>query len=83
MTSIFLPSTVPPKSSTAIFTASTAPWPLKLVEYTPDMSPSTPIFTTSFEIPAADALPPAARSAMPQTVAIYDDFMIFLPVFAS
>ena len=46
ITSIGLPSTVPPKSSTAIFTASTPYLPDRSA-IMPDWSPSTPILTTS------------------------------------
>src|SRR5215469_4337102 len=48
MISIFLPRTVPPKSSAAICAATTEPIPLRS-EYRPDMSARTPIFTASFE----------------------------------
>src|SRR5215467_4629946 len=48
MISIFLPRTVPPKSSAAIRAATTEPIPLRS-EYRPDMSARTPIFTASFE----------------------------------
>src|SRR5271154_4243004 len=49
MTLIGLPSTVPPKSSIAIFVAVTEPWPVG-VDAGPFMSVSTPILTTSSEI---------------------------------
>src|ERR1700722_15378197 len=48
MTLIGLPSTVPPKSSTAICAAVTEPWPVG-VDAGPFMSVSTPILTTSSE----------------------------------
>ena len=48
MTLIGLPSTLPPKSSTAICAAVTEPWPVG-VEAGPFMSVSTPILTTSSE----------------------------------
>src|SRR5215471_10633346 len=56
MISIFLPRTVPPKSSAAICAATTEPIPLKS-EYRPDMSARTPIFTTSFESCACAYVP--------------------------
>src|SRR6516164_8694299 len=46
MISIFLPRTVPPKSSAAICAATTEPIPLRS-EYRPDISARTPIFTPS------------------------------------
>src|SRR6478735_4236764 len=46
---IGLPSTLPPKSSTAICAAVTEPWPVG-VEAGPFMSVRTPILTTSSEI---------------------------------
>src|SRR5271168_3417271 len=52
MSWIGLPRTVPPKSSIAICAAATEPGPSAL-EDGPDMSVSTPIFTTSSEICAA------------------------------
>jgi hypothetical protein len=56
--SIGLPNTLPPKSSTAIRTAVTAPSP-DSQENWPDMSVSTPILTASSEIAGvcADAQP--------------------------
>ena len=48
ITLIGLPSTLPPKSSTAICAAVTEPWPVG-VEAGPFMSVSTPILTTSSE----------------------------------
>ena len=45
---IGLPKTLPPKSATAISAAATEPGPVG-VEAGPDMSVSTPIFTTSSE----------------------------------
>src|ERR1700682_1168312 len=49
---IGLPSTLPPKSSAAIWAATTEPGPARS-EYAPVMSVSTPIFTTASEICAA------------------------------
>src|SRR2546429_7456565 len=49
MTLIGLPSTVLPKSSTAICAAVTEPWPVG-VDAGPFMSVRTPILTTSSEI---------------------------------
>ena len=54
MTLIGLPSTLPPKSSTAICAAVTEPWPVG-VEAGPFMSVSTPILTTSSETCASAA----------------------------
>src|SRR6267378_2381585 len=48
-TATCLPSTLPPKSSTAICAATTEPCP-PTSEYNPDISVSTPILTTSSEI---------------------------------
>src|SRR6516225_1052024 len=56
MISIFLPRTLPPKSSAAICAATTEPIPLRS-EYRPDMSARTPIFTTSFESCACAYVP--------------------------
>ena len=51
---IGLPSTLPPKSSTAICAAVTEPWPVG-VEAGPFMSVSTPILTTSSDTCASAA----------------------------
>src|SRR6266481_500545 len=63
ITLIGLPSTVPPKSSTAICAAVTEPWPVG-VDAGPFMSVRTPILTTSSEIcaRAGDASAAAASS---------------------
>src|SRR4051794_5595400 len=58
-----LPSTLPPKSSTAICAAVTDPGPVG-VEAGPFMSVSTPIFTTSSEICAIAALAKSVSSAI-------------------
>src|SRR5437899_2317526 len=52
ITVIGLPSTLPPKSSTAICAAVTEPWPVG-VDAGPFMSVRTPILTTSSEICAS------------------------------
>ncbi len=59
ITSIGFPNTLPPKSSTAILTAVTAPSPDSWENW-PYMSVITPIYTTSSEIAAvwAPASPP-------------------------
>src|SRR3954453_1672799 len=54
MTETGLPSTLPPKSSTAICAAVTDPCPVG-VDAGPDMSVSTPILTTSSDICASAA----------------------------
>src|SRR5258706_3530593 len=70
ITSIGLPSTLPPKSSTAILTASTAPLPDRS-EYSPDRSVSTPILTTSSEtLPCWASATPALRAVIAETVAL-------------
>src|SRR5215218_3639115 len=56
MTLIGLPSTLPPKSSTAIWAAVTEPWPVG-VEAGPFMSVRTPILTTSSDTCASAAGP--------------------------
>ncbi|KAF1056390.1 MAG: hypothetical protein GAK34_00316 [Delftia tsuruhatensis] len=61
-TSIFLPSTWPPKSATAIFAASTEPRPA-VSAYRPDMSLSTPMRTTSSDICCACAAAVHSRPA--------------------
>src|SRR5437868_7039894 len=62
-TLIGLPSTLPPKSSIAICTAVTEPWPVG-VEAGPFMSVSTPILTTSSET-CASAADDASIAAAP------------------
>src|SRR6476660_5720606 len=59
---IGLPSTLPPKSSTAICAAVTEPWPVG-VEAGPFMSVRTPILTTSSEIWARAACDDKAAAA--------------------
>src|SRR5580693_8632493 len=65
ITLIGLPSTLPPKSSTAICAAVTEPWPVG-VDAGPFMSVRTPILTASSEIcarAACDANVAAANAA--------------------
>src|SRR6516162_4823102 len=74
-----LPSTFPPKSSTAICAAATEPGPLRS-EYRPVISVSTPILTTSSDTcaPANDVV---TKSAATLEIARtkYLGFMSFLP----
>ena len=60
-TSIAAPSTLPPKSSTAMRAASTEPWPARSA-YRPDWSFMTPILTALPEISACAAPPSTARA---------------------
>src|SRR6185437_7942526 len=62
MTEIGLPSTLPPKSSTAICAAVTEPWPVG-VDAGPFMSVKTPILTKSSEICASAALEASMAAA--------------------
>src|SRR5450631_3816608 len=79
MTLIGLPSTLPPKSSTAICAAVTEPWPVG-VDAGPFISVSTPILTTSSEIcaSAAGAANIAAPSAASRDRILAD--ILFPPV---
>src|SRR5665213_827342 len=67
MTEIGLPSTLPPKSSTAICAAVTEPWPVG-VDAGPDMSVSTPILTTSSETWAEAHVDQSDRAASAPSV---------------
>src|SRR5258708_38924687 len=73
---IGLPSTLPPKSSAAIWAAMTEPGPARS-EYAPVMSVSAPTFTTPSEIcataePAAQQASAAARAARDRFRSIRD-----------
>src|SRR2546423_5844823 len=59
---IGLPSTLPPKSSTAICAAVTEPWPVG-VDAGPFISVRTPILTTSSEICASAAVDASIAAA--------------------
>src|SRR5450756_998471 len=70
MTLIGLPSTLPPKSSTAICAAVTDPWPVG-VEAGPFMSVRTPILTTSSETCASAAGDDEIEAANTASAAIF------------
>src|SRR5882762_3113783 len=82
ITLIGLPSTVPPKSSTAICAAVTEPWPVG-VDAGPFMSVRTPILTTSSEIcaragdaSAAAASSPSANPRLAEIKAVLPNFLV-------
>src|SRR6202035_2383742 len=75
-----LPSTLPPKSSTAICAAVTEPWPVG-VEAGPFMSVSTPILTKSSETCASAAGDDNAAAANAATMDIFlAEITKFLPL---
>src|SRR6516165_2245617 len=78
-TSIGLPSTWPPKSFTAIFTARTAPGPA-ISDRNPVMSVSTPIFTTPSDIWAAVSVVEQARPTHAIAAAESETFEILIAV---
>src|SRR5712671_2490717 len=77
---IGLPSTLPPKSSTAICAAVTEPWPVG-VEAGPFISVRTPILTTSSEIWASAACDDKAAAAnAPSTDIFLAEIKTVLPL---